>query len=60
MQDRVGQLGESGEYRMGRSESGPHEIRSSDGGSPCLCRLRTALVVPPVTSIEMCTDAYGH
>jgi hypothetical protein len=29
-----GQLGESGEYRMGRSESVPFDIRSSDGGSP--------------------------
>jgi hypothetical protein len=47
MRDQAGQLGESGEYRMGRSESGPHYIQSSDGGSPGLCRLRTASVVPP-------------
>jgi hypothetical protein len=25
---------------MGSSESGPHDIRSSEGGSVCLCRLR--------------------
>jgi hypothetical protein len=59
MRDQVGQLGKSGEYRMGRSEAGLHDIRSSDG-SPRLCRLRTALVGPPATSIELCTDAYGH
>jgi hypothetical protein len=47
----VGQLGESGEYWMGRSESGPHDIRSSKGGSPVcvdegprwLCPLQQAL-----------------
>jgi hypothetical protein len=48
---RAGQLGENGEYWMERSYSGPHDIRSSDSGSPRLCRLRTMLVVPPVTSI---------
>jgi hypothetical protein len=37
LRDRVGQLGESGEYWMGRSESGSYDIRSSDGGSPHLC-----------------------
>jgi hypothetical protein len=26
---------------MGRSESGPFDIQSFDGGSPCLYRLRT-------------------
>jgi hypothetical protein len=45
---------------MGRSESGPHDIRSSEGGSPRHCQLRTASVVHPVRSIEWCTDAYGH
>jgi hypothetical protein len=45
---------------MGRSESGPHDIRSSEGGSPRLCRLRTMSVVPPAISFELCTDAYGH
>jgi hypothetical protein len=34
LQDWVGQLGESGEYWMGRSESGLNDIRSSEGGSP--------------------------
>jgi hypothetical protein len=60
IRDQAGQLGESREYQMGMSESGPHDIRSSDGGSPHLCRLRTTSVVPPATSIELCTDAYGH
>jgi hypothetical protein len=36
-----GHLGESGEYHMGRSESGSFDIWSFDGGSPHLCRLRT-------------------
>jgi hypothetical protein len=52
MRDRVGQLGESGEYQMGRSESELGDIRSSEGGSPRLGRLRTASVGPPVTSID--------
>jgi hypothetical protein len=52
MRDRAGQLGESGEYGMGRSESGPHDIQSSDGGSHRLCRLRTMSVGPPTTSID--------
>jgi hypothetical protein len=56
----VGQLVESGEYWMGRSESGLHEIRSSDGGSPHLCRLWTTSVVPSVMSNELCTDAYKN
>jgi hypothetical protein len=52
MRDRAEQLGKSGEYQMGRSESGPHDIQSSEGGSLRLCRLRTALVGPPVISID--------
>jgi hypothetical protein len=36
----VGQLGESGEYWMGRSGRGLLSIQSSEGGSPRLCRLR--------------------
>jgi hypothetical protein len=60
LRDRTRQLGESGEYWMGRSESGPHDIQSSEGGSPRQCRLRTALVVPPTTIFELCTNAYGH
>jgi hypothetical protein len=46
MRDQAGQLGESGEYRMGRSESAPHDIQSTEGGSPRLCRLRAASVGP--------------
>jgi hypothetical protein len=45
----VRQLGESEEYRMEMSESGPHDIQSSEGGSPSLCRLRTALVGSPTS-----------
>jgi hypothetical protein len=52
MRDWAGQLGESGEYRMGRSESGPHDIRSSEGGSLHLCRLKSVSVGPPATSID--------
>jgi hypothetical protein len=37
----MGQLGESGEYRMGRSRRGLLSIHSSEDGSPRLCRLRT-------------------
>jgi hypothetical protein len=58
--DRAGQLGEGGEYWMGRSESGSHDIQSSEDGSARLCRLRTMSVLPPATSFEFCTDAYGH
>jgi hypothetical protein len=52
MRDRAGQLEESGEYRMGRSESGPHDIWCSECGSPRLCRLRTASVGPPAASMD--------
>jgi hypothetical protein len=41
-----GQLGESGEYRMGRRRVECFHVRSSEGGSPHLCRLRTASVGP--------------
>jgi hypothetical protein len=37
---------------MERSESGLHDIRSSEGGSPCLCQLRTTSVGPPAISID--------
>jgi hypothetical protein len=60
IRDMAGQLGKSREYRMGRSESGPHDIRSPDGGHPRLCRLRITSVVFPVISIELCTEIYGH
>jgi hypothetical protein len=43
-----------GKWRIpdGKSESGPHDIRSFEGGSPCLCRLRTTSVGPPTTNID--------
>jgi hypothetical protein len=46
MQDWVGQLGESGEYRMGRVREVYFHVRSSEGDSPCLCQLRTVPVGP--------------
>jgi hypothetical protein len=39
--DQAGQLGESGEYRMGRVRVVYFYVWSSKGGSPSLCRLRT-------------------
>jgi hypothetical protein len=42
----VGQVGESGEYRMGRLRVVYFDIWSFEVGSPCLCRLRTASVGP--------------
>jgi hypothetical protein len=50
--DQVGQLGESGEYRKGRIRVDYFHVRSSEGGSPYLCRLRTASVVPWGISID--------
>jgi hypothetical protein len=47
LRDRAGKLGESGEYWMGWSESGPHDIWSSEGGSPHLCPLQQALSCVP-------------
>jgi hypothetical protein len=44
MRDRVGQLGEIGEYRMGMNESGLFSYSSYEGGSPRLCQLRTVSV----------------
>jgi hypothetical protein len=38
--DRVGQLGESGEYWMGRLKVAWIENLELQGGSPRLCRLR--------------------
>jgi hypothetical protein len=54
----VGQLGESGEYRMGRMRVVYFHIRGSEGGSPRLCRLSTDRLAP-VNKIELCTVAYG-
>jgi hypothetical protein len=42
----VGQLGESGEYRTGRLRVDCFHIRGSEGGSPCLCRLKTDCLAP--------------
>jgi hypothetical protein len=42
--DRSEQLGESGEYWMERNESGLIWYSELQGGSPCLCQLRPALV----------------
>jgi hypothetical protein len=39
--DRVGQLGESGEYQMRKVRVVCFHIRNSEDGSPHLCRLRT-------------------
>jgi hypothetical protein len=41
MRDWAGQLGESGEYWMGRVTVFYFHVQSSEGGSPRLCRLRT-------------------
>jgi hypothetical protein len=46
MQDRAGQLGESGEYWMGRVRVVCFHVQSSEGGSPRLCQLRTVSVGP--------------
>jgi hypothetical protein len=37
----MGQLGVSGEYQTERLRVVYFHIRSSEGGSPCLCQLRT-------------------
>jgi hypothetical protein len=47
--DRAGQVGESGEYRMGRVWVAYFHVQSSEGGSPHLYRLRTMLVGPAAT-----------
>jgi hypothetical protein len=45
---------------MGMSESGPHDVQSFDGGSPCLCRLSIASVAPPATSIDYVLMHMGY
>jgi hypothetical protein len=52
----VGQLGDSGEYQMGRLRVVYFHIQSFESGSPHLCRLRTDQVAP-MNKIELCTDA---
>jgi hypothetical protein len=39
-------IGESGEYRMERVRVVYFHIQSSEGGSPRMCRLKTASVGP--------------
>jgi hypothetical protein len=56
--DRAGQLGESGEYWMGRKGSGMIWNSELQGGSPCLSWLRTNRLAP-VSKFELCTGAYG-
>jgi hypothetical protein len=58
--DRSRQLVESEEYRMGKSESGLHDIQSSEGGSPHMCRLRTVSVRPLATSIDYVLAHMGY
>jgi hypothetical protein len=52
-----GQLGENGEYWMGRKGSGLIWNLVLQGGSPRLCRLRTGRLTP-VSKIELCTGTY--
>jgi hypothetical protein len=42
----AGQLGESGEYQIGRVRVAYFHIWSSEGGSPHLCQLRTNHLTP--------------
>jgi hypothetical protein len=58
--DRTGQLGESGEYWMGRKGSGLTWYSELQGGSPCLCRLRHASVGSEWTSIWNVLTHTGH
>jgi hypothetical protein len=56
----MGQLGESGEYWMGRRMSGLIWNSKLEGGSPCLCRLRPASVEACWTSIWNVLAHTGH
>jgi hypothetical protein len=49
-----------GKWRIldGKVESGLMSDSKLQGGSPCLCRLRTDRLAS-VNKIELCTDAYG-
>jgi hypothetical protein len=48
----VGQLGESGEYQIGRVRVVYFHVQSSECGNPGLCRLRTTSFGPRGTSID--------
>jgi hypothetical protein len=50
--DRAGQLGRSGECNMGTVRVICFHVRSSEGGSPHLCHLRTMSAEPWGTSID--------
>jgi hypothetical protein len=54
----VGQLGESGEYWLGRLRVVCFYVQRFEGGSLRLCPLRTDRLVP-VNKIELCTCTYG-
>jgi hypothetical protein len=56
--DWAGQLGENGEYWMGRKGSGLIRNSEFQGGSPCLGKLRSDRLAP-VSKFELCTSAYG-
>jgi hypothetical protein len=56
----VRQLGESGEYRMGMSESGLFSYSELQGSSPRLCRLRIVSVGPLATSIDYVLMHMGY
>jgi hypothetical protein len=58
--DREGQLGESGEYWMGRKGSGLIWYSELQGGSTRLCRLRPASVGSEWTSIWNILTHMGH
>jgi hypothetical protein len=49
-----------GKWRIsdGKGESDMYDIRSSEGGNPCLCRLRTASVGPCCIKYWLCTGTY--
>jgi hypothetical protein len=58
--DRVGQLGESGEYWMGRLRVVWIVNLEIQGGSPRLCRLRPASIGSEWTSIWNVLTHMGH
>jgi hypothetical protein len=58
--DRVGQLGENGEYWMGRLRVGWIINSELQGGSPRMCRLRSASVGSEWTSIWNVPTHTGH
>jgi hypothetical protein len=53
--DRAGQLGESGEYRMGRSVCGLFYVQSSEGPPESIKDWSSGLG----EQVRLCTDAYG-